>query len=642
MLGLFPSRLLWKVWPFHSSVIRVSGPYRFPLLSECIQMFQSFSSAADFSQSAARIAALRGQLKERGYAGFLVPLADEHQGEYIPASARRLEWLTGFAGSAGLAVVLCGEAAIFVDGRYTLQVREQVDLAVLEPRHLVEDPPSAWLATRVKAGEVIAYDPWLHTVSEVRRFREALEAIGARFEAVETNLVDAIWADRPAPPLATVSLYPETLAGVCAADKIAHLNGLLAERKAGAAVLSQPDSIAWTFNIRGEDVSHTPLPLSFAILRASGRPALFIASEKLSNEVRDYLESLGDVLPPSAFIGALEDLGRQGVPVLVDGTLAADRIATAVKAGGGAIIDGEDPVLLPKATKNDAELAATRKAHIRDGVAMARFLAWVDRVALSEPQTEISAAIQLEKFRAETGELKDLSFDSISAAGPHAAIPHYRVSEASNLPILPGSFYLIDSGAQFLDGTTDITRTIAIGEVTDEMKDRYTRVLKGHVAISQARFPAGTTGSHLDVLARSPLWEVGLDFDHGTGHGVGVFLSVHEGPQRISKASRVALQPGMILSNEPGYYKSGDYGIRIENLIVVSGPREVPGGERAMMDFETITFAPYDRKAIKVALLSAGEREWIDLYHARVRELVLPHLAAETDRNWLIEATQPL
>jgi Xaa-Pro aminopeptidase len=605
-------------------------------------MFQTFDSRADASLGPARLERLRGELRARGLAGFLVPLADEHQGEYIPPSAQRLAWLTGFAGSAGLCVVLGGKAAIFVDGRYTLQVREQVDTAVFVPHHLVDEPPAKWLAGEVKAGDRIGYDPWLHTVAEMRRFQTALEGTGAELVACEDNPLDAVWDDRPAPPLGAVALHPDKLAGETVADKLARLAKAVAEAKADAAVLTQPDSIAWTFNIRGADVSHNPVPLSFAILSAEGRAQLFIDGRKLSNEVRDTLAGVADVQEPGAFLPALKALGAAKTRVLLDAKLAARAVADAVEGGGGTVIEGSDPVLLPKARKNAAELAGARSAQLRDGVAMARFLAWFDREAPTGKLDEIAATRALENFRADTGALQDISFDTIAGAGPHSAIPHYRVSTDSNLPIRPGELFLIDSGAQYEDGTTDITRTMAVGEPTAEMRDRFTRVLKGHIAIATARFPKGTVGAHLDPFARAALWQAGLDFDHGTGHGIGSYLSVHEGPQRIAKTADVPLEAGMMLSNEPGYYKAGAWGIRIENLLIVEGPSEIEGGDRPMLGFETITLAPIDLALVDPAIMTPAEIAWLDAYHAWVAAEIGPLLDEPAEADWLTRATRPL
>jgi Xaa-Pro aminopeptidase len=598
----------------------------------------------DRSTTAARLAELRASLASARLAGFLVPHADEHQSEYLPASAERLAWLTGFTGSAGMAVVLTNEAAIFIDGRYTLQAEQQVDHAAFDRAHLIDAPPAKWLATRLKKGDRIGYDPWLMTVAEVRRFSEVCAAAEATLVPVDTNPIDAIWSDRPAAPSAQVSLQPVAYAGEEAASKIARLQAGLAERKAHAAVLTQADSIAWLLNIRGSDVAHNPVPLSFAILPAAGKPELFIDGRKLSNSVRAAIAEIADPREPSAFAAALTQLGRQHARVLVDGSTASAAIATAITDAGGTLIEGSDPVVLPRARKNATEIDGIRRAHIRDGAATVRFLAWLDREGANGRYDEMALATRLELFRADTAkrdgsELVETSFESISGAGPNGAIIHYRVSPETSRTLTPGDLYLIDSGAQYRDGTTDITRTVATGTPTAEMRDRFTRVLKGHIAIATTRFPVGTTGAQLDPFARRALWDAGLDFDHGTGHGVGAFLSVHEGPARIAKMGSAPLEPGMLLSNEPGYYKTGAYGIRIENLVLVQPAEKVAGGERPMLCFETVSFAPIDLRLVEVALLSADERAWLNAYHAAL-PAKLGHLLDDAERAWLAEATR--
>ena len=604
-------------------------------------MYQSFDDTADPSLSPPRVARLREALKSRGLDGFLVPRADEHQGEYVPPSAERLAYISGFTGSAGLAIILIGEAALFVDGRYTVQAVEQTDPETFEAVHIADTQPHKWLKARLNDGMRIGYDPMLHTVSQVRRYEKACAAAGASFVACETNPLDAIWTDRPEPPLGAVTLHGLEYAGEPAADKIDRLDATLATSEVDAAVLTQPDSIAWLFNIRGSDVAHTPLPLSFAILRRGGRPQLFIDGRKLSNTVRDALTELTDLHEPGELMASLERLGAAKTRVLVDPDLAGVAIHRQIADSGGTVVEGRDPVLLPKARKNSTEIRGARTAHLRDGAALSRFLAWLHKHAGSGTLDEITAAEKLEAFRLESGALKELSFDSISAAGPHSAIPHYRVSRSSNLRLEPGSLYLIDSGGQYADGTTDVTRTIAIGTPTDEMRDRFTRVLKGHIAITTARFPEKTTGAQLDALARIALWRAGLDFDHGTGHGVGSYLSVHEGPQRISKTGSAPLEAGMIVSNEPGYYKAGDYGIRIENLELVTAADDVPGGERPMHGFETLTLAPIDQTLVNSKLLSDEEINWLDSYHAWVFSEIGPQVDDETYR-WLEKATRPI
>ncbi len=604
-------------------------------------MFQNFDDVADPSVGPPRLARLRTELGKRGLDGFLVPRADEHQGEYVAPSSERLRFISGFTGSAGLAVILGDEAAIFVDGRYTVQVREQVDLSAFTPRHLIETPPTDRLKARLQSGLRIGYDPMLHTVAAVRKYENLCADAGAAFVACDGNPLDAVWTDRPEPPLGAVTLHPIDCTGEEAADKIARLNDTLEEIKVDAAVLTQPDSIAWTFNIRGADVSHAPLPLAFALLRRGGRPQLFIDGRKLSNAVRDALSELCDLAEPGALMPALDDLGKAAARVLIDPQIAGAAIARRIAEAGGTVVDGRDPVLLPKALKNRAEIRGARTAHIRDGVAVSRFLAWLEKTAPSGRLDEIGAAEKLEEFRVASGVLRDISFDSISAAGPHAAIPHYRVSRSSNLKIEPGSLYLIDSGGQYADGTTDITRTVAIGPPNAEMRDRFTRVLKGHIAISPARFPTAATGARRDTLARLALWQAGLDFDHGTGHGVGSYLSVHEGPQRIAKTGTTPLEAGMIVSNEPGYYKAGEYGIRIENLELVGELQDIAGGDRAMHGLETLTLAPIDHNLIVSDLLTDDERSWLDGYHAWVFTEIGP-LVGDDTYHWLERATRPI
>jgi len=601
-------------------------------------MFQTFDDLSDPSCGAPRAALLRAELKRRGLDGFLIPRADAHQGEYVPPHDCRLQWLTGFTGSAGTAAVLLDEAAIFVDGRYTIQVREQVDTDVFPAQHLVSEPVTDWLADRLKPGQKLGIDAMLHTVREVRRLEAVCEEAGAELVALEDNPVDAVWQDRPEPPLGQVALYPDALAGKASSDKIAGIQAGLADKKADACVLTQPDSIAWLFNIRGSDVSHTPLPLSFATVPAEGKPSLYIDGRKLSNSVRDVLSELADLGEPGDFRGGLEALGKAGAKVLIDPALAGVGIADAITEAGGTLIEAQDPVLLPKAVKNAVELKGAREAHLRDAAAYVNFLCWFDEEAPKGGLDEIGAAVRLEEFRQATGVLKDISFDTISGAGPNGAICHYRVSGKSNLSIPLGKPFLIDSGAQYEDGTTDITRTLAVGEMSAEMKRHYTLVLKGHIAISTARFPEGTTGAQLDTLARIDLWKAGLDFDHGTGHGVGAYLSVHEGPQRIAKTGTVPLKPGMILSNEPGYYPAGEYGIRLENLEVVTEARDIPGGERPMLGFETITLVPFDLRLVEAGLLTRAERDWLNRYHERVRSEVGPLVGAK-ERIWLEKAT---
>jgi Xaa-Pro aminopeptidase len=603
--------------------------------------FQSFEDRTERAASGPRVAALRTELARRGLTGFVVPRSDRHQNEYVPACEQRLAWLTGFTGSAGVAIVLMERAVLFVDGRYTLQAREQVDTSLFAIEHLIEMPPNRWIEENLTADDRLGYDPWLHTVEATERLEKSCAAAGAKLIAVEPDLIDAIWADRPAPPLGAVRLHDLRFAGEAADEKLARVRAELTKLRADALVVSDPHAIAWAFNIRGADVAHTPLPLAFAIIPQAGRPSLYIDGRKLSNEVRSSVETLADLREPSAFPGALEDLGQRKNRVRIDQGTAADALARLITGHGGKVIKAACPIGLMKAVKNEIEIAGARAAQIRDGAVVTRFLAWLDREAPRGKLTEIDAVAALESFRRDTGLLKDISFPTIAGAGPDGAIVHYRVTTKSNRVIAPGELFLIDSGAQYEDGTTDITRTVAVGEPTAEMQDRFTRVLKGHIAIARAIFPEGTTGAQLDSFARQFLWAQGLDFDHGTGHGVGSYLSVHEGPARISKLGTTALKPGMILSNEPGYYKTGAYGIRIENLVLVVRAAAVAGAEKPLNAFETLTLVPIDQRLIVAEMLTPEETGWLDAYHVRVLETLSPLLDSET-RLWLAAATRPL
>ncbi|PZU86816.1 MAG: X-Pro aminopeptidase [Chelatococcus sp.] len=601
--------------------------------------FQSFSEPGDPTQVAGRVAALRQALAALKLDGFVIPRADEHQGEYVPAHMARLPWLTGFTGSAGNAVVLADKAALIVDGRYTLQAAEQTDTAVVTPVRMEETPLDRWIERNLPPGGRLGYDPWVHTVDGVARLEKAVAAAGGSLVAVTPNPVDTVWPDRPAPPAAPVRVHPAALAGEDAASKLDRIRKALAEAKIDALVLSDPHALAWTFNIRGGDVEHTPLPLGYAIVPREGSPKVFLAPEKITNEAGDAIGAVGEIAAPAALESEIAALGAAGATVRLDATTAASALATLIRNAGGTPDNGPDPTALMKARKNATELAGARAAHLRDGAAMVRFLSWLAREAPKGGLTEIDAVAALEAERIRTGKLRDVSFTTIAGAGPNAALPHYRVSEASNRRIEPG-IVLVDSGGQYEDGTTDITRTMAVGEPTPEMRDRYTRVLKGHVAISRLVFVKGTSGAQLDAFARLPLWQAGLDFDHGTGHGVGSYLSVHEGPQRLSKLGTTPLEPGMILSNEPGYYKEGAYGIRIENLVVVE-ERKIPGAERTIYGFETISWSPYERALIEKSLLDAGEIAWIDAYHAQVLEKIGPLVEGEAGA-WLEAACRPL
>jgi Xaa-Pro aminopeptidase len=587
-----------------------------------------------------RLTALREQLKRDRLDGFVVPLTDEHMSEYVGSYAQRLAWLTGFQGSAGSAVVLPEEAAIFTDGRYTLQVRAQVDGRHWSFQSVPETSIAEWLQSHAPEGGRIGYDPWLHTRDWVDRARTALAEKGAELVAVERNPVDAVWEDRPEPSPARLVVQPDAYAGKSSAAKRQEMADWLKEQKADAAVLSALDSIAWTFNVRGKDVEHTPVALAFALVHQDGTADLFVAAEKLGDEVRQHLGNGVRLHERSDFEPYLKTLG--GRRIVVDPERAVAAIFAALESADATIVPKRDPAVLPKATKNLAEIAGHKAAQVRDGAAVARFLHWLSVEAPRGGLDEMKASDKLEQFRRECGDLRDLSFPTISGSGANGAIVHYRASAETNRPIAPDSLYLVDSGGQYPDGTTDITRTVAIGTPTAEMRDRFTRVLKGHIALARAIFPSGTRGSQLDVLARQYLWRAGLDYAHGTGHGVGSYLAVHEGPQRIATfgGGDEALRAGMIISNEPGYYKTGEYGIRIENLVLVIA-LDIPGAEKPMLGFETLTYAPIDRTLIDVALLTDEERGWIDDYHARVQALIGPQLNGEA-KAWLEAACAPL
>ena len=589
-----------------------------------------------------RVERLRAELGKEGLVGFLVPRADEHQGEYVPPRAQRLAWLTGFTGSAGLAVVLADAAAIFVDGRYTLQVRDEVPGDVLEHHHVTESPPGEWLRLRLRQGNRLGYDPWLHTIESAERLQAACAKAGATLVPVAENLVDRIWADQPPSPRGPIVPHDPKHAGRPSPDKRREIAELLAKDSVDQVVLTAPDSIAWLLNVRGRDVAHTPLPLSFAVVHRDATVDLFVDPAKLTPGLVEHLGEGVRVLPPDALGPALDRLGGAHRTVQADPTSTAAWVVQRLAGAGATVARAADPCLVPKATKNDVELAGARSAHEKDGVALCRFLAWLAHEAPEGRLTEITAAKRLDALRAEEPLFRDVSFPTISGAGPNGAIVHYRATPRTARRIEPGMLYLVDSGAQYLDGTTDVTRTVAIGPPTAEQRDRFTRVLRGHIALATARFPKGTTGSQLDALARAPLWDAALDYDHGTGHGVGSYLSVHEGPQRISKVGNsVALRPGMIVSNEPGYYKTGEYGIRIESLVVVVPVPGPPGGEVSLYGFETLTLAPIDRALVDPGLLTPAELAWLDAYHARVRDAIAPRVDRET-ATWLADATRPL
>jgi Xaa-Pro aminopeptidase len=602
-------------------------------------MFQSFDAAGGAAESGERLAALRRSLDKAGVDGFLVPRADAHQGETVSPHDERLAWLTGFTGSAGIAVVLAERAALFVDGRYLVQARGQVDGQLFEivPVHLT--PPAEWLPGVLSGGERIGYDPWLHGRAEIEKIRTAAEARGAELVALSRNPLDAVWTDQPPPPAGGVRVHPLALAGEEAAAKRARIAGELAAQGCKSAVLTMPESLCWLLNIRGSDLARSPVAQGFGVLHDDGRADLAMDPDKLGGEVRAHLGNEVAVHPPDALPGLVAALTG---PVLLDETSCPLWFAERLEAAGTEVVWGRDPCLLPKARKNAAELAGMRAAHLRDGAVVAGFLHWLDgAVAAGETLTEIDLAARLEQMRAATGKLNDISFDTIAGIGPNAALPHYRVNRASNRTLRPGELVLVDSGGQYEDGTTDITRTVATGPVTDEQRRLFTLVLKGMIAISRIRWPAGMRGRDLDPLARAALWRAGFDYDHGTGHGVGACLNVHEGPASLSRRGEAVLEPGMILSNEPGYYREGAWGIRIENLVVVTEASVPEGGERPMLGWETLTWCPIDRRLIAADLLDAGERAWLDGYHADVLARIGPAVE-DGVRGWLDSACAPL
>ncbi|MCP1199688.1 aminopeptidase P family protein [Notoacmeibacter sp. MSK16QG-6] len=606
--------------------------------------FQTFASHAVKVPGAERVFALRKLMKANGIDAVLVPHADEHQSEYLPERAERLAYVTGFTGSAGAAIIMADKAILFVDGRYTLQAKSEADPEIFAIESLVSEPPTSWLAKQ--DGPIrLGIDPWLHTIGETKALDQALSAKGGELVLLEENPVDAIWSNQPPPPLGQTRIHSKDHAGRLASDKIEAMQA--AVRKAGfdATVLTDPSSIAWMLNIRGSDVPHNPLTLAFMILPAADEPILFVDRRKLDREAHAYLRQMVAIADPEAFAETLAELGKSERRVGLDPALASRGIGDAITKAGGAVDPFDDPARLPRAMKNDVEIEGARTAHRRDGVAMATFLHWLSEQTPGSV-TESMAVDKLEKCRidaalADDSELQDISFDTISGSGPNGAIIHYRVTEESDRPLGDCELYLIDSGGQYVDGTTDITRTIAIGEPTDEMRRHATTVLRGMIALSRVRFPEGCWGSELDPIARQPLWQAGMDYAHGTGHGVGSFLAVHEGPQRIARTGKAPLKAGMILSNEPGYYREGKYGIRMENLIVVEPAAEVGFGNVSMHSFETLTLCPFDRRLIEPELMSSEEIEWLNAYHKRIASEIGPRVSSAVG-EWLETACAPL
>ncbi len=605
-------------------------------------MYQSFDEASAPAASGDRVEALLRELKSRRLKGFLVPHSDQHQNEFLPPSEERLAWLTGFTGSAGVAVVTDKGSALFVDGRYILQAPKQVDTDIFEVLQVPEAKPSRWLKETLVRGNAVGYDPALHTINEIDRLTKTLDATGIRLTPVEQNPIDKLWGgDRPKPPNAGIFVQPQEFAGKGAGEKIMNVQMALAEDEHDAVLLTSPDSICWLFNIRGGDIKHTPVALAFTLVPARGRPTLFIDAAKVGDNIRSALKPFTEIAAPEDLNDALKALAEKKAKVRLDPESASMRFAQVLEKNGTKFVSGDDPCTLPKAIKTQEEIQGARAAHRRDGAAMARFLAWLDEVSETGRIDEVAAAIKLEDFRRQSGQLKDISFDTISASGPHGAVVHYRATNASKRVLDKNSLFLIDSGGQYADGTTDVTRTVAVGKPTAEMRRHYGLVLKAHIAIASARFPKGTRGQDLDPFARRPLWDAGLDFDHGTGHGVGSYLSVHEGPQRLSRLGSVALEPSMILSNEPGYYLKDRYGIRLENLILVTPPEKIESGEREMLGFETLTLVPFDRRLIDPKQFMPWELAWLNAYHAKVREEIEPLILSD-DRPWLRHATAPI
>ena len=618
------------------------------LRGQLVALRETLASADDgigeAGASAARLADLRAALGRHGLDGFVVPLADEHQGEYVARRSRRLAWLTGFTGSAGIVLILADKAALFTDGRYTLQIEDQTDGALYERHHITESPPAGWLEDNLSAGMKLGFDPWLHSADQRRRLGEACARAGAELSACAANPLDEVWHAQPPRPVAPIVPQDICFTGRGSAEKRREIASQVKQAGAAAAFLSAPDSIAWLLNVRGADVKCTPLPHSFALLEADGRVQWFVDSRKQVAELSAHLGNEVSSQPPDQLGVALDSLSAAGQAVLIDPAGAPDWVVRRLKQAGATIVNKPDPCALPKARKNDTELDGIRAAHLRDGLALTRFLYWLAALDGSEGVTELVAAEKLAACRDGGAHYRGPSFDTISGAAANGAIVHYRVTPESNRALEAGTLYLVDSGGQYLDGTTDVTRTVAIGAPTAEYRDRFTRVLKGHIALARARFPVGTTGTQLDSLARQFLWQAGLDYDHGTGHGVGTYLNVHEGPQRISKhTSQAALEPGMVVSNEPGYYKAGAYGIRVENLVTVVALAGLEGADRPTLAFETLTQAPIDRALVETALMDDAEMDWLDAYHAMVRERLTPELAAWPDvAEWLQGAAAPL
>lgn len=605
-------------------------------------MFQNFQAPTDPVIGDGRLQNLREHMRQNSVSIVLVPHNDEQNNEYLPKDKERLAWISGFTGSAGCAIVTLDQAILFVDGRYTLQAADQIDLDHWSVESLIDFPPHKWLSAHATAQDQLGIDPWLHTEQQVKSYRAALTNHPQSLTFLNSNPIDAIWHDRPPTPMEPTRIHDFSFAGRITKSKLQELNESLEQKDADLCVLSDPSSVCWLFNIRGGDVSHTPLTLAHSILRRDQEPILLIDERKLDMETRAFLTQVCDLRAPEQLEKTLTSLSSDK-KIMLDATTSPFALQQIVEAAGGTVVNGKDPVSLPRAVKNDTEIEGSRNAHLRDGTAFVSFLKWLDD---QTPGTldEITVAKKLEQFRTDMAgdmPMRDISFDTISGAGPNGAIVHYRVTEATNRTLQDGELYLCDSGGQYSDGTTDITRTIAIGEPGEDERRAFTLVLKGHIAIALARFPKGTRGVDIDALARMPLWQNGMDYAHGTGHGVGSYLSVHEGPQNISKRGTQEFLPGMIVSNEPGYYRSGVFGIRIENLVLVREETEISGGDQPMLGFETLTLAPIDQRLIDPKLMTDDELHWLNAYHGWVRRNLEPRLD-EAVAKWLARATEPL
>lgn len=603
-------------------------------------MFQTFENSSGAKHVAERVKAVRAHMSGLGIEALIVPRGDEHQGEYVPPSAERLRWLTGFTGSAGIAILTRRAGVLITDGRYSVQARAETDTHIFDVEIAKRERVAEWLIEKLSKGQSAGFDPWLHTVREIANRKSALEAKGLALVPLPENPIDAVWGgERPAPPQGPVRLQPLALAGKAAAEKIADVQKVLKEAGQSAAIMTLPDSLCWLLNIRGNDVAHNPIVRAFALVPQNGKVELYLDPARIPAEVRSHLGPIAKIFPPKDLNARLRALKNAGKPVRLDPDTAAFAFERAL--GSKVTARGQDPCALPKAIKNETEISGARAAHLRDGAAVTRFLAWLDGASADGTLDEITAVERLEDFRRNTNRLLDISFPTISGAGPNGAIVHYRVTKKTNRKLGPGELFLIDSGAQYEDGTTDITRTIAIGSPSEDMRRHFTGVLKGHIAIATLRFPKGTRGIDIDAFARRALWDMGADYDHGTGHGIGSYLSVHEGPQSVSRGGMAVLHPGMLLSNEPGFYKEGAYGIRIENVVLVTPLAKTGNGEKEMMGLETLTLAPIDRRLIVSDMLSEDERAWINTYHARVYAALVREVDSWT-AAWLEGATAPV